>query len=521
MYFRGMKLLALVWLFCPLFIGAQIRVTYLSDPPIEGNEPCISMNAEDPSDIWLAFNNNQVFHTLNRGNQWNPISVKPTQGFYGDPVIYKAKNGMVYLAHLAKNEEKPYPESFDCIVFERSTNGVEFYSKGIGKNGKMQDKPWFTVDEGIKSPYRNNIYLVWTEFDKYGSESPRDSSRIRFSYSENLGATFSEPVYISDVSGDAKDGSQTAEGATVGVFPNGTLICVWSRNDTLWYDKSSDAGRNWGKDVFLGTMKGGWNINDVQGLTRANGMPFLCSDEKGGMYVVYAAKSVQGDWDIWYQVASSSTSGFGKAMRVDDDRSGANQLFPYVTLDRNTGFPRAIWYDMRHSQSGRFFQVYTSELKPLGASVNVNMSPEPIALAGKDRFYGDYISFATAKSGGGMAAVTAFDDRTNKIVIQLMEWKGKNIKPAKQQPVLMINPCDDMDSVLFLVNMPGETSFTFEIKSGPKVYAQQIYTADGEKGFGESEFQEIFIHKNRLPSGVYNVIIRRNKKAIRKRYWVE
>jgi hypothetical protein len=53
------------------------------------------------------------------------------------------------------------------------------------------------------------------------------------------------------------------------------------------------------------------------------------------------------------------------------------------------------------------------------------------------------------------------------------------------------------------------------------VYAQQIYTADGEKGFGESEFQEIFIHKNRLPSGVYNVIIRRNKKAIRKRYWVE
>jgi hypothetical protein len=85
----------------------------------------------------------------------------------------------------------------------------------------------------------------------------------------------------------------------------------------------------------------------------------------------------------------------------------------------------------------------------------------------------------------------------------------------------MINPCDDMDSVLFLVNMPGETSFTFEIKSGPKVYAQQIYTADGEKGFGESEFQEIFIHKNRLPSGVYNVIIRRNKKAIRKRYWVE
>jgi hypothetical protein len=45
--------------------------------------------------------------------------------------------------------------------------------------------------------------------------------------------------------------------------------------------------------------------------------------------------------------------------------------------------------------------------------------------------------------------------------------------------------------------------------------------ANGDKGFEPSEFQEVFIHKNRLPSGVYNLILRRNKKAIRKRYWVE
>ncbi len=516
-----MKPLMLAWLFCPLFIWAQIRVTYISDPPLEGNEPSISMNPEDPDDIWLAFNNNKVFHTLNRGENWLPIKIDPPQGFYGDPVIYRSTNGQTYLAHLAKNKDKPYPQSFDCIVFERSTNGVEFHSKGIGQNGKMQDKPWFTIDEWPESPFKNNIYLSWTEFDAYGSENPKDSSRIRFAYSDNLGASFYAPVRINDVSGDAKDGSQTAEGATVGVFKDGSLLCTWSRNDTLWYDISTDGGRNWGPDRVLAATKGGWNIEPMKGMMRANGMPFVCTDKKGTLYVVYAAQSAQGDWDIYYQTASNPQGGFGKPIKINDDLGNADQVFPYAAMDRNTGMPRVIWYDMRASPSGRFCQIYTAELGLLGPTANYCMSKEPIALVGKNRFYGDYISFSTAKGGGGMAAVTAFDDRTHKIVIQLLEWSGKRIKKQKQAPVLMINPCEDMDSVLFLVNMPKETSFTFEVKSGPKIYAQQIYEAYDKNGFKADEFQEIFIHKNRLPSGVYNVIIRRNKKAIKKRYWVE
>jgi len=516
-----MKPLMLAWLFCPLFLWAQIRTSYLLDPPVEGNEPSISINPNDADDIWLAFNNNKVYHTLNRGKQWLSVKVDPPQGFYGDPVIYKSESGMVYLAHLAKNKDKVYPESFDCIVFERSTNGVEFYAKAIGKNGKMQDKPWFTVDEWPESPFKNNVYLTWTEFDAYGSKSPKDSSRIRFCFSDNMGATFSEPIYISDVSGDAVDGSKTAEGATIGIFPDGKLFCVWSRNDTLWYDVSIDGGRNWGVDKYLGEMKGGWSIENLKGMVRSNGMPFISRDKMGNMYVVYAALSERGDWDIWYRMARSAESGFGKAMRINDDLGFADQVLPYVNFDKNTGTPRVIWYDLRYSESGRFFQVFTAELKPYGATKNVNLSEKPIALAGKNRFYGDYISFSTVKGGGGIAAYAGFDDRTHKVVIQTIDWKGKRPKPQKQIPVLMINPCDDLDSALFLMNIPNETSFTFEIKSGPKIFIQQVFTSNSDKGFEPYEFLEVYIHKNLLTSGVYNVILRRNKKAIRKRYWVE
>lgn len=516
-----MKLLLTTLLFCPLFLWSQIRESYLTDPPKKGNEPSISMNPSDPDDIWIAYNNNSVYHSLTRGKVWLPIDVKPIQGFYGDPVIYKSQNGSIYLAHLAQNPDKQYPNSFDCIVFERSTNGVSFYSKGIGANGKMQDKPWFTVDEWKESPYRNNIYLSWTEFDAYGSKESKDSSRIRFSYSEDLGATFSTPVVISDRAGSAVDDSRTAEGATIGVFQDGSLICVWSRNDTLWYDVSRDAGRNWGKDKMLAATPGGWSDNDTKGMMRANGMPFVCSDTKGRAYVVYTAKSTQGDWDVFYTVANSSTSDFSKPMKVNDDNGNSDQYFPYAVMDRNLGVPRVIWYDLRNSQTGRFAQIFTAELKPSGSSKNINLSPEPLALIGKSGFYGDYIGFTSAKGGGGMAAVTTYDYQTNETVIQLLNWKQKRPKPNKPAPVIVINPVHGSDSLLFLVNMPGETSFTFEIKGGPKIFSQQVYTSNSEKGFEAEEFQEIWIPKNRLPSGVYQVMIRRNKKAVRKRFWVE
>jgi hypothetical protein len=516
-----MKKWVIVLLFCPLIAFTQIRSRYISDPPIEGNEPSIYMNPADPDDIWLAFNNHHVFHTLNRGEQWLEVTVDPPQGFYGDPVIYHHPMGITYLAHLAKNKDKPYPASFDCIVFERSTNGVEFHAKGIGGNGKMQDKPWFAVDEWPKSEYVNQVYLVWTEFDVYGSASSQDSSRIRFAYSADMGATFSTPVVISDVSGDAIDGSGTAEGATIGVLSDGSLICVWSRADTLWYDVSTDGGRTWGLDQFLAATPGGWNHGEFGGMVRSNSLPFLTHDKKGNIYVVYGSKSPHGDWDIWYRTATSTKSGFGHAMRINDDNTHTDQTMPFATIDRNTGMPRVIWYDLRNSLSGKTAQIFTSELSMKGTGKNINLSPEPIALVGKKRFYGDYISFSTAKKGGGMAAVTVFDDQTNFTTIQLLEWFGKCPKPSPQKPVLVINPLDGSDSFLFVLNMPGETSFTFEIKSGPKVYNQQVFTAEGPKGFRDDEFQEVFIPKNRLPSGVYQLTLKRDKKLIKKRFWVE
>ena len=516
-----MRLIAMLWCLIPLFLCGQFKVKTFGEPAIPGNEPSISIDPNDADNIWLAFNNNHVYHSLNGGKQWLDIKVNPPQGFYGDPVIHVTSAGVVYLAHLAKNPKKSYPESFDCIVFERSTNGVEFHSKAIGKNGKMQDKPWIAVDEWIESRFKNSVYLSWTEFDKYGSKESGDSSRIRFCFSRDYGATFSDPVVISDMCGDAKDGDRTAEGATIGILKNGTLCCVWSRNDTLWYDLSRDGGETWGKDQVLSSMKGGWSMDQVQGMMRTNGMPFVTHDKKGKLYVIYAAENARGDANIYYHVYHPKRERFSQAIKINDDHGQRSQFCPFVKIDQNTGYPRVIWYDKRNSETGRFCQVYTAELKNQRVSPNHCLTNVPIPLTGNDKFYGDYIGFDTHKGQGGRAVFTGYDFQTNQNVIQLAQWKKKHPKRCKAAPCIVINPNDDSDSAIFMIQMPGETSCTFEIKTGRFTKVQKVFLSDTDKGFGSDDFIEVYVNKQALPSGVYNVILRRKNLMVKKRYWVE
>ncbi len=504
--------------FIPFTLSSQIHQEFLGIPPVVGNETSVSINPDDPEDIWLVFNNANVFHSLNGGDQWLKIEVNPKVGFYGDPVVKKAKNGLVYLAHLAKNPEKKWPEWFDCIVFERSSNGVEFHAISIGKNGKMQDKPWFSIDENAKSPYRNNIYLVWTEFDKYASNNPKDSSRIRFAFSEDLGATFSEPIIISDKGGNALDDDGTAEGATIGVLPNGFIYCVWNRNDSLWMDISYDGGRKWGKDIFLTRTPGGWDFENIDGLIRTNGMPFVTVDKKGGLYVVYGARKYdKGDLDIFYLYSGNQGKTVQGPIKINQDETERDQFSPYADFDVNVGYPRVIWYDKRHSETGRFCHVYTAELKKSKVIKESNLSNIPVILHSKKTFYGDYIGFSTSV-GGGMAAVTDYSDEIQNTAIAMLSWNKKSPKSTDKGPVLEINRNGKSDSLLVIAVIPTEESFTFEIKSGRNTIVQKVFTTSSK--IQPADYQEFYISKSLLPTGLYTFSIRRKGILLKKNVWM-
>ncbi len=540
-----------------------------SHDPVRGNEPSIAVDPRNPSRTLIGVNTSTVLvsddPTLKR---WQTVMVNPPQGFYGDPVMKTGKNGTVYLAHLAKNKQGVWPHFFDRIVFERSVDsGRTFSAVDVGYHeGKMQDKPWFALDEWKNSPGKGNVYLTWTEFDKYGSGSPQDSSRIWFARTTaQNGAGFDTPLVISDCGGDALDDDGTAEGANIAVTPDGVLHAVWSRRDTIWYDCSKDQGKTWGKDLFLAEQFGGWNHENVLGTMRVNGMPIAVSDAHGNVVVVFSRQACNKTSffgcqtrDVMAVVKWAGSDAFSGPVQLNRATEGmsdaAHRLDPetpnfemteqYSPMVVTSGDGQRIfvaWQDRRRSATGAFFDVYGAELRVvrkvgvgqrfLQVGENIRLSKSASMAPGNAVFMGDYIGLDWQKDL--VLAYTGFDVSRSYPVIQLAKVKVKsrlmglrNIQGVSSvvEPGLSLWVMDNVseksnttdiekdprkDKKIFIwAEWPGVNNFTLELKMGSQVVFSHVFenVLDGKVDFE--------LPLTRFVPGSYEMVLRKKGRSV-------
>ncbi len=267
----------------------NVRVSSLQvgDP----EEVTITVDPTNPSRLAAGANISYRYYSFDGGLTWNEGYLYSTLGVAGDPVVLYDSQGNLYYAHLS------YPGSgdwLDPIVVQESPDGGIHWTDGagIGLNPpKNQDKPGLASD-GTNSPYADNVYVAWTEFDQYGSSMHGDSTRILFSRSTNLGLGWSSPIKVSDAGGNCEDGDDTVEGAIPAVGPQGEVYLAWSGPAGIWFDRSLDGGVTFGADGFVTTQPGGWDFG-VAGIHRCNGLPTtLCdispSPYRGFIYVVWS-----------------------------------------------------------------------------------------------------------------------------------------------------------------------------------------------------------------------------------------
>lgn len=498
------------WVFLPglcLFnvLVGQTTIVQLHADGVETNEPCIAIDPKYPGTQILGCNNDLLFVSNDGGFTWQPRQIKPKEGFYGDPVVFINRTGTHYLAHLAKNKAEKWPDHFDRIVFERSTDGGNtFTSTGVGLNpGKVQDKPWIYVDEGKHSKFRDRVYLSWTEFDKYGSSHSEDSSRIRISWSSNYGESFADPVVISDTAGDAADDDNTLEGATLASGKKGELYAVWAGAGFIWFDQSHDGGKTWGKDRKIATQKGGWNLS-VPGLYRCNSMPFIQTDNKGNIYVLFGDNRL-GDQDIFYLFSKDGGETWSAPIRVNDDGvgNGRDQFMPNVCLDRSKNRIYAIFYDRRHSMSNKFTDVYFVELKKDKPGKNIRVTNESFCVPSSKLFFGDYISVA-AEKGEIRTAYTMYEQDKQIATVQVALLTAKMVKKWKtnQKPV-NIQFVQNMDSAELLIhfNIPEAKSCTIEMQRGGQLFYKQLFDP-----MTQSE-NEVILPISKFATGVYHLTL--------------
>ena len=396
---RSLLLLSIA--FGPAF-GQQfpnVRVSLASSTSPE--EVTIAVNPTDPLNLIAGANIRFNYYSTNGGYNWTQGQLP--SGTWGDPRLIFDRLGNAYYAHLSNPQGGYFIER---LIVHRSSNGGRTWydSVDVGyRPPKQQDKEWLIADM-TNSPYRDNVYMTWTEFDSYGSSNPADSSRILFSRSTDQGSSWSSPITISDRSGDCVDEDTTVEGAVPAVGPNGHIYTCWSGPLGLMFDKSTDGGLTWGTDVFVSSQPGGWDFG-IPGIYRCNGLPITVCDisnspHRGTIYVNWSdQRNGLDDTDVFLSKSTDGGSTWSPATRVNNDLTSRHQFFTWMTIDQSNGTLYIVFYDRRNSVSvPNATDVFVAKSTDGGTTFeNFQVSASPFTPI-SSVFFGDYIGIAAMNS---------------------------------------------------------------------------------------------------------------------------
>jgi hypothetical protein len=281
-------------------------------------------------------------------------------------------------------------------VAHTSTDEGETWSEGVSiglNHPKDQDKPWPGVDS------KGNLYVAWTQFDTYGDKNPDCKSVILLSESRS-GKKWSDPVAISQVTGDCVDEDNTVMGGMPAAVDGKTFI-VWAHKNKIFMDRSFDGTLWLSNDISVADQVGGWDLK-IPGHDRANGLPVFLADRSksqtyGYLHMVWADQRNGADnTDIWFVRSGNFGDNWTTPIKINSDDTRTHQYLPWMAVDQTTGFIYVVFYDRRDHEDLQT-DVFLAWSVDGGSSFkNVKISESSFAPDEKE-FFGDYTNIAAHK----------------------------------------------------------------------------------------------------------------------------
>lgn len=379
--------------FCQDFEVVQLPRPENATYPFAQVEPSIAINPNNPKKMIAGSVMNDYYYSRDGGQSWKSKSVTSKFGVNGDPVMHISHDGWYYYFHLSN---PPNGNWIDRIVCERSRwlCGRWKTSATMVNSPRKQDKHWVA-----ECPKTGNLYLTWTEFDKYGSKDTSDHSRIRFAKSTDGGKTWSNPETISFYEGDCLDGDNTVEGAVPAVNTDGQIFVTWTGPKGIMMNTSDDAGNSWlEKEVKIHDHPGGWTFS-VPGIGRCNGLPIIKIDKsdgehKGRIYVNWADQGIDTtNTDIWLIYSDDNGVNWSEKIKVNQDSSEKHQFFTWMDIDQSNGNIYFVYYDRRAHEDAST-DVYLAYSKDGGSSIREKKISKHPFTPQSAIFFGDYLNIA-------------------------------------------------------------------------------------------------------------------------------
>jgi len=316
----------------------------------------------------------------------------------GDPVLAFAPDGTLYYSALVYDLSFPHRTPSGVAVAVSRDGGATWaapvmvhFESGFTF---FNDKEWIAAGAG------GNVYVTWTLF-KGNSGHGYISSQIMESVSHDFGATWSDPIHVSDSAHPFDQGSAPA------VAPDGTVYVAYEGNqandvtkDQIVLARSTDGGRTF-TNVEVGRAYddvGCYPTNVAQGRARLsfeqfriNSFPSLAIDPStGGLAIAWAddqnnagcaagAPSFSGLTNNQVKLVTSSDGATWTAPRVIT--SGNDKV--YSAVGANDGRTVVGYYTRDYSPTptatdhscGRGFLNTVDPSYPASPAVYVDLAP--------------------------------------------------------------------------------------------------------------------------------------------------
>jgi hypothetical protein len=403
-------------------------------------EPSIAMNPGDPKNVVVATSDGTINYSFDSGQTWAKTKLSSSLGVYGDPVLVSDDKGTMYCLHLsdASGEGLKNEKSLDQIICHISKDGGKTWEEGapVGYNApKDQVNPRATVDS------KGNLYVTWTQFDKYNSADAGCQSTVLISSTSN-GKKWSKPVVLTQNPGACSDDEKATSAAYPTVAVDSKIYVAWATQDKIFIDRSFDGGGVWlFNDISAIGWVGGWNVK-IPGLVRDNEFPTLLVDRSKGEYrgVLYLSwadrRSGENDTDVWFARSHTYGDQWSTPTKMGDDKSGKHQFQPRMAVDQSTGFVYIVYYDRSAYDDNQtdVYLAYTNDSGMTFKSVKISETP---FVADDNATFGNYLSISASngiimpvwvRSDEGKTSVWTTVIKQDDIITPAAPAKGKKKK---------------------------------------------------------------------------------------------
>jgi hypothetical protein len=287
-----------------------------------------------------------------------------------DPAVAADLDGNFYICVLMLDNA-----SFDSGVYVfKSTDGGRTFKDpkpvvtDIGSSvPRRADKCYLTVDASPSSPFKGTLYVIWTSTGP--DENNQSATVVRLSRRRPADATFSQPRTISHA-GDMR-------GPALATGPNGEFYAAWVGMParSLLFNASTDGGDTFLPGLasidtivhnYVGNLEGPNASFFLTGIDRSNSFPTIDVDRSAGpnrgmVYVAWAETINRRDTDIFLRRITprpGTLPDVSLPVRVNDDNSGTDQFFPWLSIDSTDGAVEVAFYDRRDDPGSVLMNMY-------------------------------------------------------------------------------------------------------------------------------------------------------------------